>query len=603
MNDQQATSDQSEEGPDLSVPTEQPTAGSAVLRWWPAAVLLVVMGGLRSLLTIIEAPTLPVMLLGFIGSGAVGSLLLVWWLFASRTSWKERLTILAGFLFIAVVVCAFLHPSLQGMGIMMFVLPTGTAAFGIGALLSANRPTIRFPVMMLATFIGFGAWSLIQAQGFSGKFQGDFLWRWEPTDEDNFLASLDQRKSVGDANVASGVDLTQAEWPSFRGKDQSGTVTGVVLSEDWDSTPPKEIWRINVGPAWSSLSVAGKRLYTQEQRGDREAIICLDAETGDIVWEHDYKSRFWEAIGGAGPRATPTITADGVFALGGDGILVRLDAATGKETWKRDLKADAEREPPTWGFASSPYVNESTVVVHAGGADDKGVLAYSIETGEIAWTAPSGPHSYSSPQAGEIEGQTGIMMLTDIGLQFLDAKDGSTIWQYDWDEEEYRVVQPLVSGNSILVGGSLGAGAHRITVSKSSDDWTVENDWTSRALKPDYNDSVLYDGYVYGFDSGIFCCIDFETGERAWKRGRYGNGQVLLLADQGQLLVISEKGQLVLIKATPEKLTEIARHDIFDGKTWNHPVLVGDRLYIRNAQEAACFKMPLEVLESSSESE
>jgi hypothetical protein len=112
-------------------------------------------------------------------------------------------------------------------------------------------------------------------------------------------------------------------------------------------------------------------------------------------------------------------------------------------------------------------------------------------------------------------------------------------------------------------------------------------------MKPDYNDYVEYGGSVYGFDGSIFACIDLATGKRQWKRGRYGNGQVLLLADSGQLLITSEKGEMVLVQASPEKLDQRAKFEAIKGKTWNHSVLVDDRLYVRNAEEAACYQMPV----------
>ena len=123
--------------------------------------------------------------------------------------------------------------------------------------------------------------------------------------------------------------------------------------------------------------------------------------------------------------------------------------------------------------------------------------------------------------------------------------------------------------------------------------WSAEELWTTLALKPDYNDFVVHQGYLYGFDSGIFTCIDIETGERQWKGGRYGKGQVLLLEDSGLLLITAEKGQLVLLEATPDARKERFKMDALDGRTWNHPVVVGDRLYIRNSSEAVCYRLPV----------
>ncbi|MEO1527197.1 MAG: PQQ-binding-like beta-propeller repeat protein [Planctomycetota bacterium] len=564
-----------------------------VLRWWPGALLLILMVMVRSISVVLESPSLPLMIMSFMGPAVIGLMLLMWWLFASRATWQEKFTILGVASVIGVASCFALDTTLQGMGIPLMVLPTGVAAFTLGLLLTASRRSIRLPVTAVLTLVGFGGWTLLQNEGYDGKFKPEFLWRWSENSEDDFLAKMSERESL-EAQPVSIESFAEAEWPGFRGSDRMSSVRGLTLSEDWDGTPPKEIWRTPVGPAWSSFSVAGNRLFTQEQRGDLEAVVCLDAETGAIIWEYETPSRFWEAIAGAGPRATPTIDVAGVFALGGDGILVHLDAVTGEEKWKRDLKVEAKREPPTWGFAASPMVTESLVIVHAGGKDDKGILAFNKETGEPVWSAPSGNHSYSSAQSAAFAGVKGLLMLSNDGLQFRNAEDGSEIWTHPWKKEDYRVVQPYVIGDSVVIGGSLGSGSRKITVSMNDSTWSINEDWTTSDLKPDYNDFVVFEGHAYGFDSGIFCCVDLETGDRAWKRGRYGNGQVLLLEDKGQLLIVSEKGDIVLVRATPDKLVELAKFKALEGKTWNHPVLIGDRLYVRNAREAACFEMPLQ---------
>jgi len=280
--------------------------------------------------------------------------------------------------------------------------------------------------------------------------------------------------------------------------------------------------------------------------------------------------------------------------LGANGILLCLDAFDGSERWRRDLRTDAQRDPPPWGFSSSPLVTQSLVIVHAGGKEDRGLLAYDAGDGEIMWSIESGDHGYSSAQLASFDSIEGVLMMSNLGLQFVDARTGDSIWTYDWSVDNYRALQPLVKDQSVLVATSLGEGTRRVTVSHESDGrWNVVEDWATRGIKPEFNDYVLHDGFVYGFDGSIFGCVDFATGERQWKRGRYGNGQVLLLAESGQLLLLSETGEIVLINASPDSLEEVAKFEAIQGKTWNHPVLVGNRLYIRNAEEAACYELAI----------
>ena len=270
-----------------------------------------------------------------------------------------------------------------------------------------------------------------------------------------------------------------------------------------------------------------------------------------------------------------------------------LDPLTGEEVWSSDLRKDAARQPPTWGFSSSPLVVDDVIIVHAGGTDDKGVLAYDQESGEFRWGAPAGDHSYSSPQLSEIGGTASVLMLTNQGLTLIDPADGALLGEVAWKFDGYRVVQPLLVGpSSVLLGTAMGTGTRRVELTREGDELVAEEAWTSQKMNPYYNDYVTHKGYLYGFDNNIFACVDLETGMRLWKKGRYGNGQVLLLPEADQLLVTTETGELVLLRADPEKLNELARLTVFQGKTWNHPVVVGNRVYLRNGDEAAAFEIP-----------
>lgn len=565
------------------------------LRWWPAALLLISMVLLRKLPDLFESPSLGVFMLGFMGPAGLGILVMLWWVFASRANWKEKLIGFFGVAVIAVVSIALDHFSMQDMGVMIFQIPYGTAAFAIPLILLANRPSIRLPIALAGSVLGFGYWDLLQSHGVSGKFVSDLSWRWEATAEENYLKSRAKKEPPNNATLNEpAVTLASAAWPSFRGSLRDGKLLGLSLSEDWIASPPKLIWKTEIGPGWSSFSVAGNRLFTQEQRGEKEAVVCLDSKTGQTVWEHEYVSRFYESVAGAGPRATPTIADEGLFSLGANGILTCLNASTGSKIWERDIQVDSARKPPMWGFSSSPLVTEGVVIVHAGsGAKEEGVLiAFDAKTGEPRWSIASGSHSYSSAQTANLEGVSGVLMETNAGLQFVNAKDGSLIWNFDSPSSNYRTLQPAVLGNSILLANSLGEGTKRLSVTREGEAWSVKEQWASRDMKPDFNDFVEHQGYLYGFDGNIFACVDLATGKRQWKKGRYGNGQVLLLCDAGQMLVTSETGELVLLKADSSKMVELAKFQAIEGKTWNHSVVVGNLVFIRNGEQAACYELP-----------
>lgn len=581
------------DGKPVAMEKHQPSA----LRWWPAAVLLLLIAFLKYLPRMMESPGLPVLMLGFMGPAAICFVILGWWVFASRATVGEKLIGTLAVIVIAILSIGGLHPSMMGLGPMIFVIPTGVSLFAIALIILANKPSVRLAAALVASTLGFGYWDLLQSEGVNGQFESAMLWRWEPNAEQRYLSESESsaRGNSNDVVATSNdvkINLATAKWSSFRGPARDGKQYGAAINSDWKSNPPKEIWKTRIGPAWSSFVFASDRLFTQEQRRDKEAVVCLDANTGKTIWSFEYPSRFSEPIAGAGPRATPTIADEGLFALGADGILVSIDPVLGTERWRKDLKTDAGRTPPMWGFSASPLVTNGFVIVHAGGAGDKGVLAYDAKSGDLKWSVPSGDHSYSSAQLATFDSKSGVLMSTNYGLQFLNAVDGSTIWEHEWKVDNYRAIQPLVLGNSILLGTSLGAGTRRISVRLDGEQWKIDEDWTSRDMKPDFNDFVEHQGYLYGFDGNIFACIDVKTGKRMWKKGRYGSGQVLMLCDANQLLVTSEAGEIVLLDANPKEITEVARVQAIQGKTWNHPVLLGNKLFVRNAEEAACFELP-----------
>jgi outer membrane protein assembly factor BamB len=383
--------------------------------------------------------------------------------------------------------------------------------------------------------------------------------------------------------------LEEAEWPGFRGPGRDGVVRGVRIATDWSASPPVELWRRPVGPGWSSFAVHGDLVYTQEQRGEEEVVSCYAAATGEPVWVHGDPVRFWEPMAGAGPRSTPAISDGRVYALGATGILNALDAADGSVVWSRDTAPDVEAKLPIWAFAGSPLVVGDEVVIALAGQ----LAAYDLATGEPRWVGPAGGEGYGSPHLATLDGVEQVLLLNGKGAVSVSPADGAQLWESSW--EGFHSLQPALTADGDVLfgtsGSSGGYGTRRLVVTHGSGGWTVEERWTSTGLKPYFNDFVVHQGHAYGFDNSILACIDLEDGERCWKGGRYGNGQLVLVADQDVLLVLSEKGELALVSATPEKFTELARFPAIEGKTWNHPVLVGDLLLVRNAEEMAAFRL------------
>ena len=196
------------------------------------------------------------------------------------------------------------------------------------------------------------------------------------------------------------------------------------IKTDWSASPPVELWRRPIGPGWSSFAVRAGRLYTQEQRGKDEIVACYDVSTGKPVWRHSDAVRFWESVGGPGPRATPTLSNGRVYALGATGIMNVLDERTGAVVWSRNAVSDTGAKIPGWGISGSPLVVGDLVIVAASG----NLVAYDVATGNPRWFGPRGSNSYSSPQLLTIDGVPQIVLMTSTGATSVALADGKELW-------------------------------------------------------------------------------------------------------------------------------------------------------------------------------
>lgn len=489
------------------------------------------------------------------------------------------------------------HPSVGGFGLLFTGLPFALTAWTVWMLLARRHslPLVGSGALALV-WLSWLALALLRIDGVTADLRPDLRWRWSLSAEDLARAERAARAEEQTRAAAPSQEPLAAgpgDWVAFRGAEREGVLRGVTINADWNSNPPRQLWKRRVGPAWSSLIVVGERLFTQEQRDDKEAVVCYDAATGKQLWLHEDTARFWESVSGAGPRATPTFADGRLFTLGATGILNCLDAATGRRHWSRDITKDASAKQPQWGFSGSPLVVEGEVMVAAGGEGGKGLLAYRARDGEPARGAAVGPCSYSSPQLVTLAGKPQVLLLGERGLSSVDPATGEVLWAYGQAiPGAPRAVQAHVLGEGQLVCGNLTAfTVSRIDVTRDGSGWKATERWTTSDMKPEFPDFVVHGGHAYGFDAGIFCCIELDTGTRKWKGGRYGRGQVLLLADQPALLVLTEKGQAVLLAVNPERREELGRFQALEGKTWNHPVVAHGRLYARNAEEMACYDL------------
>jgi outer membrane protein assembly factor BamB len=518
--------------------------------------------------------------LGFLG----------WWSFNKRVSRRDRFLVIVAALLSPVVAKLLSHPTM-GPFPVMYGLPLVFTAWAIWLVIAQRAPLkIWRNGLIVALFLSTAVFAFARMEGLVGPGEMDLRWRWTPTAEERYLAQRGNPTTVPTTR-SSTITLRPGDWPGFRGANRDGVVRGITIPTDWQKSPPKQIWRRPIGPGWSSMTIVDGRLFTQEQRGEKEVVLCVDANTGNEIWMHEEGERFWDSLSSAGPRATPTFADGRIYAQGATGILMCLDAASGTKIWSRNVLEDANGKMPDWGVSSSPLVTHGLVIVYSAGQGGKALAAYRCDSGDPAWSADAGMYSYSSAQLANIAGQQQVLFTSNVGMIALEPTSGKKLWEYGVAADQPRSLQPLVMGNQILMSLGMEAATDLIEVSPSVDSFAVNKLWTSGQLRPSFNDFVVHDGHIYGFDGVIFSCLELKTGARKWKKGRYGTGQVVLLADQSVLLVISDKGKVALVATNPNDFQELAKFDAINGKTWNHPVVAHGRLYVRNSEEMACYEL------------
>ena len=380
-------------------------------------------------------------------------------------------------------------------------------------------------------------------------------------------------------------------WTDFRGPARDGRYDESPILTQWPSGGLTALWKQPIGGGYASFVVAQGLAFTIEQRRHQEVVAAYDVETGREQWTQGWDAEFIESMGGDGPRATPTWDEGRLYALGAQGDLRCLEARTGKVIWSKNILSDNGAQNLQWGMSGAPLIVDDKVIVLPGGTSGKSVVAYNKLTGSPVWRSLSDRQAYTSPMTVTLAGKRQIIIVTASRVAGLEIADGSLLWEYPWDTQMgINISQPIpVDKNRFFISAGYGKGAALVEVSSNGAGFSVRKVWENSLMKNKFNSSVLDKGYVYGLDEGILTCLDVETGERKWKGGRYGYGQVVLAS--GHLLVSTEQGELALVKATPDQYTEVAKFPAIEGKTWNYPALADGRLLVRNQTQMACFDL------------
>jgi outer membrane protein assembly factor BamB len=527
---------------------------------------------------------------------------------------QHRLGFLLAFVLLALagnIVVWFMLPERYDVGArrlmslaILVVAAIATAVWFFGMARLSRR--VRWTTATVLALVAVASALSIRRVEFSGDMAPTFDFRWNP-DRYAVLEAHRARQVAAQAKTASNEstpDLSAArqrlaEWDvlDYRGSKRDGIVNGPTLARDWSQRPPKLVWRQPVGGGYASFVVAGPLVVTIEQRRDKEAIVAYDFDTGQEHWVHEYPALFSEQLGGDGPRATPTISDGCVYALGATGVMTCVTLETGEPLWSLNILEQNHSGNLVWAMAGSPLVYDGVVLVNPGNqkgsADSRSITAFDAATGEFRFGGGESMAGYASPVLATLDGVSQLLIFDGAGLAGFDKHDATELWRTPWKSDfNINAAQPVVrEDNQVFISSATGAAVFQIA--KSDDDWSVVELWKTTRMKCAYSCPIEYQGYVYGIDENILACVDPANGKRIWKdrQGQFGHGQILLSGDL--LIVLGEAGELALVEATPEAYRELGRIQAIEGKTWNNPTLVGNRIFVRNHLEMAAYDLPL----------
>ncbi len=498
-----------------------------------------------------------------------------------------------------------IYLGLDGMRFPLTMI--GITLLTTAILLACIRPKLKTMVVLTALLgiFGFAFYRTVRIESFYGNMIPRLAWRWSPTAEQEITTYLTSASSSSKKFVEQNTVFaeTKSDFPGFLGSKRDAKVSCVELASDWQQQPPKLLWRHPVGLGWSSFAVVGGAAINLEQRGESECVVCYALRTGEELWCHAEPSRF-EDEHGDGPRSTPTIHAGKVVSMGANGTLTCLELSTGKLIWVRETLPSPEQENLLWGMSGSPLIIDDQVIVTPGAGKGASAVAYSLDTGDELWRNGDDRAAYSSPTQSQICNERQVLSFNGAGLRSY-AMDGTPRWLHPWltqgESQRVNVAQPVVLAVEsqdasqtarVLISSGYDSGTALLEIQRSGERFKVVEVWLSKNLKSKMSNFVVHGQHIYGLDNGILTCLNLSDGERRWKRGRYGHGQMLLVGDK--LLIQAESGEIVLVAASPEGHHEFGKFNALFSKTWNNLALAGNVLVVRNDREAAAFELPIE---------
>lgn len=380
------------------------------------------------------------------------------------------------------------------------------------------------------------------------------------------------------------------DWPNWSGPNHNGISRETGFADAWPKSGLPIEWTREIGTGFSSLSVAGTRIFATGHDDGVETVWCLDCQSGEVLWTHKYPGELLPNLHEGGPASTPTVDGDQVYTVGKEGQLYCLNMADGKVLWEKSLQQELGVKTPEWGFSSSPRILGNQLILEAGR-----VVSFDKSNGDKLWQTDLHDAGYGSAAVIHQNEKLLIATLDCDGLRVVDSENGQAVAFAEWKSPyKTNASTPIVAGDQIFVstGYKVGCGLFRLQGG------SLELVYKNTEMRNHFNNSILLDGFLYGFDGDSHIgrlvtlnCIDFTTGKLVWKQRGLGCGSLLIV--DGKLLILAEDGTLILAKASPDSYTELARSEFLAGRCWTVPVLANGRVYGRNADgKLVCTTLP-----------
>ena len=389
--------------------------------------------------------------------------------------------------------------------------------------------------------------------------------------------------------VFSGVQ--SQDWPGWRGENRDAKVSGFIMPDVWPVQLTK-VWQQKVGFGDASLAFVKGKLFLNVKQDSNEVALCLDAVTGKTIWS-TILNPAPEVTGGArthpGPRSTPTVNNGKVYLIGAGGKLNCVDANTGKVIWKNENFT----EVPVFFTSMSPLVNEGNCIVHLNGKENGTVVAFNAVNGEIVWTLKGEPSTYSSPLLMKIGNDEIIVLQTETDVIGI-SKAGSLLWKIPTPGEQrfYNSSTPVIDGQNIIVCGQ-GKGTKSYKIEKAGDKYSFTENWVNPDFGVSFNTPVLKDGYLYAHEArlGKAYCLKAATGKTCWADTTSQNRFVSTLDLGKVLLSLPANGKILVFEPNPEKYVQKAMYKIAETDVYAHPLVVGDKIYIKEQELLTCWQV------------